>query len=147
MENRMTNNNNMMDYASSMASSNKSTAPSFASLRAGLPSYTQIKDSVAGSMTSDFEGSKLFGGMSKEDKVLLDSQISAAATAVQQRMVEMTLTTGTPPDMQDVIQTMIKEQEAKDAEIERLKEEEKARIEALKPTTERSSWWSGVLNN
>ena len=85
--------------------------------------------------------------MSKEDEVLLDSQISAAATAVQQRMVEMTLTTGTPPDMQDVIQTMIKEQEAKDAEIERLKEEEKARIEALKPTTERSSWWSGVLNN
>ena len=147
MENRMTNNNNMMDYASSMASSNKSTAPSFASLRAGLPSYTQIKDSVAGSMTSDFEGSKLFGGMSKEDKVLLDSQISAAATAVQQRMVEMTLTTGTPPDMQDVIQTMIKEQEAKDAEIERLKEEEKARIEALKPTTESGSWWSGLLNN
>ena len=147
MENRIAQQNNVMDYNSSIASSNKSTAPSFASLRAGLPSYTQIKDSVAGSMTSDFEGSKLFGGMSKEDKVLLDSQISAAATAVQQRMVEMTLTTGNPPDMQDVIQTMIKEQEAKDAEIERLKEEEKARIEALKPTTERSSWWSGVLNN
>jgi len=147
MENRIANNNNMMDYASSMASANKSTAPSFASLRAGLPSYTQIKDSVAGSMTSEFEGSKLFGGMSKEDKVLLDSEISAAATAVQQRMVEMTLTTGTPPNMQDVIKTMIKEQDAKNAEIERLKEEEKARIEALKPTTEGSSWWSDLLNN
>ena len=144
MENRIAQQNNVMDYNSSMASANKSTAPSFAALRAAIPSYAQIKDGVTGSLTADFDSG---WSMSSEEQAQLDSQIANTATAVRQRMIEMTLTTGSIPNMQNVIKTMIKEQDAKDAEIERLKEEEKARIEALKPTTESSSWWSDVKDD
>jgi hypothetical protein len=97
IENQMTHQNNIMDYQSSMAS--KSSAPSFAALRAAVPSVDTLSDTIRGEMESRADDTGLFGirflgGESKEDT---ERKIAETAYAIREQMIQMAFVTGKIP--------------------------------------------------
>jgi hypothetical protein len=108
MENRMTNNNNMMDYAASLASSNNSTAPSFASLRAAVPSHKVIGDTIRGQIESGADTGYLFGMIGGDSDSDIDNTINEKATLIREKMLQMTLVNNTIPSIQEAIEALSK---------------------------------------
>ena len=108
MENRMTNNNNMMDYAASLASSNNSTAPSFASLRAAVPSHKVIGETIRGQIESGADTGYLFGMIGGDSDSDIDNTINEKATLIREKMLQMTLVNNTIPSIQEAIEALSK---------------------------------------
>ena len=135
MENRMTNNNNMMDYAASMASSSSTANQNtFTKLKAAVPSQTSIASGIAGEF---FDQAGMFEGKAETER-----RIDRRAAEIREKMLAMAAQ-GIYPTKEKVYAAEAKEAERL-AEIKRLKEEEEARNQPDK--AESSSWWSDLLN-
>ena len=135
MENRMTNNNNMMDYASSMASSSSTANQNtFTKLKAAVPSQTSIASGIAGEF---FDQAGMFEGKAETER-----RIDRRAAEIREKMLAMAAQ-GIYPTKEKVYAAEAKEAERL-AEIKRLKEEEQARNQPEK--TKSSSWFSELLN-
>jgi catalase len=78
--------NNMMDYAASKTSG----TPTFAALRAAVPKYNEIKDTITPRLTDAFDFG-WFGKKSDEEKNSLEDQITAAAAEIRARMIQMAM--------------------------------------------------------
>ena len=96
IENQMTQMNNMMDYNSSMAS--KSSAPSFAALRAAVPSVDVLKETIKGGIEANadkgFLNIRAFGGDSEDD---INNKIAETAYQIREQMLQMAFVTGKIP--------------------------------------------------
>lgn len=95
IENRMTQMNNMMDYNSSMAS--KSSAPSFAALRAAVPSVDTIGDTIRGQIEADASKGFLFGLIGGDSQEDIDRKIAETSYAIREKMLQMALVNGKLP--------------------------------------------------
>ena len=135
IENRIANNNNMMDYASSMASSSSSANQNtFTKLKAAVPSQTSIASGIAGEF---FDQSGMFEGKAETER-----KIDRRAAEIREKMLAMAAQ-GIYPTKEKVYAA--EEQERLRLEnIKRLQEEEAARNQPDK--AEGSSWWSDLLN-
>ena len=135
MENRMTNNNNMMDYASSMASSSSTANQNtFTKLKAAVPSQTSIASGIAGEF---FDQAGMFEGKAETER-----RIDRRAAEIREKMLAMAAQ-GIYPTKEKVYAAEAKEAERL-AEIKRLQEEEQARNQPEE--TKSSSWFSELLN-
>ena len=108
MENRMTQQNNMLDYAASQ----KTTAPSFASLRAAVPSHKVIGDTIRGQIESGADTGYLFGMIGGDSPSDIDNTINEKATLIREKMLQMTLANNAIPSIQQAIEALSKATEA-----------------------------------
>ena len=135
MENRIANNNNIMDYASSMASSSSTANQNtFTKLKAAVPSQTSIASGIAGEF---FDQAGMFEGKAETER-----RIDRRAAEIREKMLAMAAQ-GIYPTKEKVYAAEAKEAERL-AEIKRLKEEEQARNQPEE--TKSSSWFSELLN-
>ena len=140
MENRIAQQNNVMDYNSSMASANSSTSPTFAALRASLPSPKEIRDAITPSMTLDFdEGWRMSG----DDQLQLDSNIESMIDAVSLKMIEMARggkSTSIKAEYANVVREARAAQKLKEEE-ERLAKERLAAENKSNNISSEKKWW------
>ena len=135
MENRIANNNNIMDYASSMASSSSTANQNtFTKLKAAVPSQTSIASGIAGEF---FDQAGMFEGKAETER-----RIDRRAAEIREKMLAMAAQ-GIYPTKEKVYAAEAKEAERL-AEIKRLQEEEQARNQPEE--TKSSSWFSELLN-
>jgi hypothetical protein len=104
MENRIANNNNIMDYAASQ----KTTAPTFASLRAAVPSHKVIGETIRGQIESGADTGYLFGMIGGDSDSDIDNTINEKATLIREKMLQMTLVNNTIPSIQEAIEALSK---------------------------------------
>ena len=87
IENQMTQMNNVMDYRSA----NTANPPSFASLRAGVPSTAVIENTIRGQMENEADKGLLFGLIGGDSQADIDNNIATTAYAIREKMLQMTL--------------------------------------------------------
>jgi len=87
IENQMTQMNNVMDYRSA----NTANPPSFASLRAGVPSTAVIENTIRGQMENEADKGLLFGLIGGDSQADIDNDIATTAYAIREKMLQMTL--------------------------------------------------------
>ncbi len=107
-EDRIQHMNNVMDYNASKTSG----TPSFSSLRAAIPSTSEIGGALQGAFESKKDKGFLgiFGGDEQSD---VDDRVAAAALRIRERMVQMTMANGVIPDTLAVAEMITAEDQAK----------------------------------
>jgi hypothetical protein len=138
-EDRIQHMNNVMDYNASQ----KSGTPSFSSLRAAIPSTSDIGAALQGAFENKKDKGFLFGMIGGDSQEDVDNRVNAAALRIRERMVQMTMTNGVIPDTLAVANMIAEEDQAKADKEKRLKElrEEKEKLESGK----KKSWWSDII--
>ena len=142
-EDRIQHMNNVMDYNASQ----QSGTPSFSSLRAAIPSTSDIGAALQGAFENNkkagFLGIEFLGGESQKD---VDNKVAAAALRIRERMVQMTMTNGVIPDTLAVAEMITAEDQAKADKEKRLKElrEQKKKLEE-EQSGKKKSWWSDII--
>jgi hypothetical protein len=138
-EDRIQHMNNVMDYNASQ----KSGTPSFSSLRAAIPSTSDIGAALQGAFENKKDKGFLFGMIGGDSPEDVDNRVNAAALRIRERMVQMTMTNGVIPDTLAVANMIAEEDQAKADKEKRLKElrEEKEKLESGK----KKSWWSDII--
>ena len=93
--------NNQLDYAASQTS----TAPTFASLRAAVPSHQVIEDTIRGQVEAGADKGFLgiFGGDDSDD---IDNMIAEKALLIREKMLQMTLANNVIPSIQEAIDAL-----------------------------------------
>jgi hypothetical protein len=76
-----------MDYRSA----NTANPPSFASLRAGVPSTAVIENTIRGQMENEADKGLLFGLIGGDSQADIDNDIATTAYAIREKMLQMTL--------------------------------------------------------
>ena len=139
-EDRIQHMNNVMDYNASKTSG----TPSFSSLRAAIPSTSDIGAALQGAFKNNkkagFLGIEFLGGESDKD---IEDKVAAAALRIRERMVQMTMANGVIPDTLAVAEMITAEDQARDdrkKELERLNEERKKLLEEQEGG--KKSWWN-----
>ena len=138
-EDRIQHMNNVMDYNASKTSG----TPSFSSLRAAIPSTSDIGAALQGAFKNNkkagFLGIEFLGGESDKD---IDDKVAAAALRIRERMVQMTMANGVIPDTLAVADMITAEDQAKADKEKRLKElrEQKKKLE--EEESGKKSWWN-----
>lgn len=138
-EDRIQHMNNVMDYNASKTSG----TPSFSSLRAAIPSTSDIGAALQGAFKNNkkagFLGIEFLGGESDKD---IDDKVAAAALRIRERMVQMTMANGVIPDTLAVAEMITAEDQAKADKEKRLKElrEQKKKLE--EEESGKKSWWN-----
>jgi len=94
--------NNQLDYAASQTS----TAPTFASLRAAVPSHQVIEDTIRGEVEAGADKGFLFGLFGGDDKDDIDNMIAEKATIIREKMLQMTLANNVIPSIQEAIDAL-----------------------------------------
>lgn len=142
-EDRIQHMNNVMDYNASKTSG----TPSFSSLRAAIPSTSDIGAALQGAFKNNkkegFLGMEFLGGESDKD---IDDKVAAAALRIRERMVKMTMENGVIPDTLAVAEMITAEDQAKADREKRLKElrEQKKKLEE-EQSGKKKSWWSDII--
>lgn len=142
-EDRIQHMNNVMDYNASKTSG----TPSFSSLRAAIPSTSDIGAALQGAFENNKKsgllGIEFLGGESQKD---VDNKVNAAALRIRERMVQMTMTDGVIPDTLAVAEMITAEDQAKADKEKRLKElrEQKKKLEE-EQSGKKKSWWSDII--
>ncbi len=142
-EDRIQHMNNVMDYNASKTSG----TPSFSSLRAAIPSTSDIGAALQGAFKNNkkagFLGIEFLGGESDKD---IDDKVAAAALRIRERMVQMTMANGVIPDTLAVAEMITAEDQAKADREKRLKElrEQKKKLEE-EQSGKKKSWWSDII--
>jgi hypothetical protein len=138
-EDRIQHMNNVMDYNASQ----KSGTPSFSSLRAAIPSTSDIGAALQGAFENKKDKGFLFGMIGGDSPEDVNNRVNAAALRIRERMVQMTMTNGVIPDTLAVANMIAEEDQAKADKEKRLKElrEEKEKLESGK----KKSWWSDII--
>ena len=94
--------NNQLDYAASQTS----TAPTFASLRAAVPSHQVIEDTIRGQVEAGADKGLLFGLIGGDDSDDIDNMIAEKATIIREKMLQMTLANNVIPSIQEAIDAL-----------------------------------------
>tara|TARA_R110002012_G_scaffold97948_2_gene234997 strand:- start:1024 stop:3009 length:1986 start_codon:yes stop_codon:yes gene_type:complete len=141
-EDRIQHMNNVMDYNASQ----KSGTPSFSSLRAAIPSTSDIGAALQGAFENNKNKGLLFGMIGGDSPEDVDNRVNAAALRIRERMVQMTMTNGVIPDTLAVAEMITAEDQAKADKEKRLKElrEQKKKLEEEQSGTKKS-WWSDII--
>jgi len=87
IENQMTQMNNVMDYRSA----NTANPPSFAALRAAVPSTKVIENTIRGQMENEADKGLLFGLIGGDSESDIDNDIATTAYAIREKLLQMTL--------------------------------------------------------
>ena len=87
IENQMTQMNNVMDYRSA----NTANPPSFAALRAAVPSTKVIENTIRGQMENEADKGFLFGLIGGDSESDIDNDIATTAYAIREKLLQMTL--------------------------------------------------------
>ena len=87
IENQMTQMNNVMDYRSA----NTANPPSFAALRAAVPSTKVIENTIRGQMENEADKGFLFGLIGGDSESDIDNNIATTAYAIREKLLQMTL--------------------------------------------------------
>ena len=142
-EDRIQHMNNVMDYNASQTSG----TPTFSSLRAAIPSTSEIGDALTGAFQKNkkegFLGMEFLGGETQKD---IENKVDAAALRIRERMVKMTMENGVIPDTLAVAEMITAEDQAKADREKRLKElrEQKKKLEE-EQSGKKKSWWSDII--
>ena len=93
--------NNQLDYAASQST----TSPTFASLRAAVPSHQVIEDTIRGQVEAGADKGFLgiFGGDDSDD---IDNMIAEKALLIREKMLQMTLANNVIPSIQEAIDAL-----------------------------------------
>jgi uncharacterized protein YqgV (UPF0045/DUF77 family) len=108
-ERKIQHTNNLLDAASAASSG----SPTFSALRAAVPSYNEIKDTITPRLTEAFD----FGwfGQSEEEKNTLEGQITAAAAEIRARMIQMAIAGQTSTVEKEMAKLIDEAQKAEEA--------------------------------